>query len=598
MIMRRAGISWYSVARRLLVESEDPLIKYSKIIEKIERFFGITMRVRFKKDSSMWGEIKDDGTIHVGAKLSAKDTILVLVHEAIHQAWGLPHGSITRRVNFRSYGDKDYFSELFARLIFKENVGECSKNKRTKWPFYFRDRTTEIRFYVDMPNELIEEFAQKAKEIIDAGTEGLNKLCDEYNRRLKEQYSEIDWLEFRTLTKSYLEKPVVSINWNKFKDFLEEFAAARKDLHEKYEYLDDARSVISYVTRAKHYKKVTENVKHLANQDIDCVRREVKDFLQYLKKFGKTLEELVSWLPKAENGEQPLENIYPTTLLYLYQLEHDVGQVSNLAASGLVRQAYTTMRNIVETLCLTLADDILVYNTSALWDRNNRQTAVEMFIVNPPPFSTSDMYATKLYYDLCEKNNYKAYLSELKKFLLDGMKVDGRSFERIVNKLSYPLLMALFAAIKMSGANNVVAGLNQSDIFLYDAEKILRFAQMDIQNIEIDEWLKNKLLERVHVTLHQFNKIVPPYLTPSFTVSLVDFMFSHARSEDSYLLSSMYDRFSFFVHPYYSTWNYFPFSSVLEFKIFREEFKVFKTDITRALGHYLEVLRQLIRERT
>ncbi|MEM2910793.1 MAG: hypothetical protein QXO01_07005, partial [Nitrososphaerota archaeon] len=82
------------------------------------------------------------------------------------------------------------------------------------------------------------------------------------------------------------------------------------------------------------------------------------------------------------------------------------------------------------------------------------------------------------------------------------------------------------------------------------------------------------------------------------TVSLVDFMFSHARSEDSYLLSSMYDRFSFFVHPYYSTWNYFPFSSVLEFKIFREEFKVFKTDITRALGHYLEVLRQLIRERT
>ncbi|MEM1950330.1 MAG: hypothetical protein QXY50_07720, partial [Candidatus Caldarchaeum sp.] len=110
--MRRAGISWYSVARRLLVESEDPLIKYSKIIEKIERFFGITMRVRFKKDSSMWGEIKDDGTIHVGAKLSAKDTILVLVHEAIHQAWGLPHGPITRRVNFRSYGDKDYFSEL------------------------------------------------------------------------------------------------------------------------------------------------------------------------------------------------------------------------------------------------------------------------------------------------------------------------------------------------------------------------------------------------------------------------------------------------------------------------------------------------------
>ncbi|MEM2066154.1 MAG: hypothetical protein QXH59_06695 [Candidatus Caldarchaeum sp.] len=106
----------------------------------------------------------------------------MLVHEAIHQAWRLPHGPITRRVNFRSYGDKDYFSELFARLIFKENVGECSKNKQT----------TEIRFYVDTPNELIEEFAQKAEEIIDAGTEGLNKLCDEYNRWLKEQCSEIE----------------------------------------------------------------------------------------------------------------------------------------------------------------------------------------------------------------------------------------------------------------------------------------------------------------------------------------------------------------------------------------------------------------------
>lgn len=67
--MRRSGVSWYSVARRLLVESEDPHIKYSKIIEKIDRFFGIITRVRFKNDSSMWGEIKDDGTIHVGAKV-------------------------------------------------------------------------------------------------------------------------------------------------------------------------------------------------------------------------------------------------------------------------------------------------------------------------------------------------------------------------------------------------------------------------------------------------------------------------------------------------------------------------------------------------
>jgi len=110
--------TWLNNARKLLVKSEKQKIRYSQVIKKIEMFFGIKMRVRFKEGSSMWGEIDKKGVIHVGTKLNDRETILVLVHEGLHKKWDLKHDDLARKVNFRSYGEKDYFSELFARLIF------------------------------------------------------------------------------------------------------------------------------------------------------------------------------------------------------------------------------------------------------------------------------------------------------------------------------------------------------------------------------------------------------------------------------------------------------------------------------------------------
>jgi len=58
-------------------------------------------------------------------------------------------------------------------------------------------------------------------------------------------------------------------------------------------------------------------------------------------------------------------------------------------------------------------------------------------------------------------------------------------------------------------------------------------------------------------------------------------------------LIEIYERYSYFIHSYDKTWQFYPFSSVLEFKIFKYELTQFIKLITSVIDFYERGLLQL-----
>jgi len=77
--------------------------------------------------------------------------------------------------------------------------------------------------------------------------------------------------------------------------------------------------------------------------------------------------------------------------------------------------------------------------------------------------------------------------------------------------------------------------------------------------------------------------IVPLYPSNEFVIGFVSKYFS----ED---LLKLYKEFSFFVHSYHASWHIFPFSSVLEFKVFNHELSKFSAKIRKIVDAYMDRL--------
>lgn len=126
-----------------------------------------------------------------------------------------------------------------------------------------------------------------------------------------------------------------------------------------------------------------------------------------------------------------------------------------------------------------------------------------------------------------------------------------------------------------------------------------RYETKALKNLAVEE-LKNTMKELGHrhltrsdetfagkltkiLEINENSKIIPPYPSNEFVLGFV----SKVLSSD---LVKPYKEYSHFVHSYFTSWHIFPFSSVLEFKIFNHEFSVFAGIIQQLIDTYLEEL--------
>ena len=113
---------------------------------------------------------------------------------------------------------------------------------------------------------------------------------------------------------------------------------------------------------------------------------------------------------------------------------------------------------------------------------------------------------------------------------------------------------------------------------------MIKLAQKDFEKAFSDLKLSNPTDLAVKITKVLDKKVprkfIPPYPSNTFVLGFVDKTFSSN-------MQRKYDEYSFFVHSYFTSWHIFPHSSVLEFKILKNELTEFSKIIKDLLNTYL-----------
>jgi hypothetical protein len=166
-----------------------------------------------------------------------------------------------------------------------------------------------------------------------------------------------------------------------------------------------------------------------------------------------------------------------------------------------------------------------------------------------------------------------------------GEYLEQKQIEEIFFKrISYPLFLLL------TGASVRVSDELEELIPQYEVETLRHLAIEDLKNVlkdlgherpsKSDDALVEELINTI---AGEDSKIVPPYPSPEFVLGFVSKTLSVELLEP-------YKEYSQFVHSYFTSWRIFPFSSVLEFKIFKHELSIFSTILMQLINSYLKKL--------
>jgi hypothetical protein len=475
-----------------------------------------------------------------------------------------------------------------------ESVKKLLEAETERWPSlgvlvfknpYFRLQSRTI--YVDIPNTVIQDFLTE-----------LGRICYEYKdpQKIYEKAKELaitfnqnlegylgEWLLFVVRKQPFGSKPFgvqIKIDWIRFRSFLDEFAKKELPLREKYSYIFNCRALSLVLVLRGDSERVQRDVKEICREEIEQIHQDLENLIS-------RMDEAKDYLFKITLYRRTIP-IEPATLEYFPEMISTLRALNSLVENGTISTCYREMRKVLENLSWVIFDDLLLYKTSTL---RKRKHSVDFLI----PYrsvsrewyewasSQKGLVIRKLK-DLKNKVDRAEgiYLHRKDK----GEHLKQKQIEEIFFKrISYPLFL-LF----MGGVNIQVPKKLERLIPQYEAGTLKRLATEDMKNILKDlrcEHLSKSdeamIEEIMDTTIEKSAKIVPPYPSPEFVLGFVSKTLSVELLEP-------YKEYSQFVHSYFTSWHIFPFSSVLEFKVFRYELSIFNKILMQLIDSYLKEL--------
>nr|MDO8080339.1 hypothetical protein [Candidatus Freyarchaeota archaeon] len=475
-----------------------------------------------------------------------------------------------------------------------------------EWPFfgemgirspYFKLLGRQTRYlYVDIPNGAIDTFVNKLGEITEEYNGDQDKiyeksidLANDFNKDFKKEIG--DWLHFEIYRGPFASKPFglkIIKRWKKFTKFLEIFSKKETSLEDKYQYLLACRaSSLKFIIKDNFnilddLEETQEDIKELCEIEINQTRKIIEDFVN-------RLISVKNQLYKISKRKTVFRD--PSTLLYLPEMISTLQAIVNLVENGTIPACYREMRKILENLCWMMFEDFLYFKTSTLKSRGDSET------VPPNPYG----YVSRNWYDWSIQEGFTVKnVKEIKnkmEFLIEQIHSYGKIKDYRWNKkqieealfkgLSYPLFMLLM------GKKMEVAKKFNEFVPKHEVKPLLAFATEDLKGVikqlgrlklsQTDEKLIEVLIQIIESKISS-EEIVPPYPSNEFVLGFV------AKTFSNKLLNKEYSEYSHFVHSYHTSWHIFPFSSVLEFKIFEYELQKFAKNIQQLIDAYLNEL--------
>lgn len=438
-------------------------------------------------------------------------------------------------------------------------------------PFF---KVASRKLYIDAPNYAFGEFigevqritaehkndVKEAYKLTKEAETAFNKNFASYLRQLtkisEKGYS--SWFKVSIARNVFGIKPYLiktRINWNEFLKFQQQIADNMDiRLLDKYEYLLDCRIWARYFDRAPEKERIQRDVRNAVSKELDLIVQEF-DTLQGRLASIKKLYRL------SERND--FEFI---TLEFVPEMLNILGALKLLAENGAITSCYREMRKLLENLSLVLIDDLLLRNM-AIWGTSPKQFASPYRNVNRKWFEWAR----------------GGWILRVKRQLLEPVTslVDGASSDKairrslvntIIKNLTYPLILVLTARNEFAPTPAYVP--------TYETNSILTYAQTNLRQIleanAFEEGVIEKLNEGMQNKVRTIKNLVPMYPLNECILQLIDDMINSR-------LERLYNEYSLFVHSYFTSWQIFPYSSILEFKIFLCELRRFSKAVLEAL---------------
>jgi len=443
---------------------------------------------------------------------------------------------------------------------------------------YFKIEGETHNVYVDMPNQLITEFienfyslAEKHKEDHEILYNESIKLANEFNTFLRENFG--NWL-FLSIRKEFFGKRLfgirVKIDWSLFQKFLEEFAE-RGDisLEDKYEYLSMCRFEIAWMRKEPSKELMERRVKSLSKDIVKEINITITSFIEMLYEKRRKYREKLMLKRK----------IAPLTLAYLPEIIQTFKLINECVKRGVISTCYREMRKTLESLSWVIIDDLLLF-------RGGGEEFRRLEFIPPLRIPTKRWYNWARDKGLIIKSlhDFTKPFQVIRERIGERFKVNRIEIENsLFHNLKYPLFLALAKCDETPPEN--LKGIIPS----YKADAIKSFIKEDLRRImqqltptphlNLDEGFLEDLIKLLINAKQSFSIRYP---SNSFIIQLL------SKISGLNILLETYENYSYFVHSYDKTWQFYPFSSVLEFKIFRNELTRFISLIREILDFYDE----------
>jgi hypothetical protein len=466
--------------------------------------------------------------------------------------------------------------------------------KRENWPFFgtivFSDPYFKLGSrtpYIDAPSGFIGNFLSEIQEITKKYKANQEKLYDEaiklknrYNEYFEKNYG--DWLRLRVTSLRFGEKPFgiqVRIKWNKFYSFLEDFAK-RDDisLEEKYLYLTSCRySAIPIMNRQplekvldkKRLERVQDSVREICKKDIGGIRSKIRDLLAQLERVKIGLFNI---------SKRKSVTIELATLEYFPEMVSTLQGIDILAQNGLLTSCYREMRKILENLYWVVSNDILLLKLLKNAERIEGNDII---------FIPTYREISKAWHEWARNNNATlSHIKELKEKIqpfAEFIRLYGRMKEynwgkekitdTLIDNLSYSSFLLFTGIEELEDEEDEIDFIPS-----YETKTLQMLAEEDLKNTiwqlkggSLSKSDEKLVKESLKMEIGRLGKsIVPLYPSNEFVIQFVS---KSLHLGDIY--TRYYERYSYFVHSYDTSWQIFPFSSVLEFKILEYELSAF-----------------------
>ena len=477
-----------------------------------------------------------------------------------------------------------------------------------RWGCPTRDTLVRIetrRVYIDFPNF---EINSAYKELCDLGRQirdvnnllgECKKLIEELNQWFKNHY---DFLKFYLIYKQHRKKPIAiryKVNWEKFDKFIERMITVEASLVEKYEYINWQSRFVGLQLGLGH----RENADGTQRNVIQQVTGEIKKMNDLLNDFDEKLSG-VRYKLKKISERKIIKFASPLSVnWYIPELKSNIKTLKHLIENGHITSLYREMRKILENLSWCVMDDILFFNSGYynLYKKGK-------------PFFGHHIYieASKKWYQEI-KSDVVRHLGVLKnkiEKLVDtiylwskatGKRTNKRYIRKnILHNIGYPILIAMF---NKESNKRIKEMYNRGEIIrIYSRDELIPNLRENIAEMMRRIFVKRKLSERdVKLVEELTNQIIPNYkeIVPSlpsnkFVLGFLDTLFTNQYQLN---LTKAYSEYSGFIHSYVSSWQVFPFSSILEYKLAEKEILKFTTGLGTLLEGYMNKIESIANQR-